>query len=852
MVGKLSSCIPLLLALVLAAPEARAELFKWIDEDGNVHYTDKVPSGEQGARIDTENDAGKTSFEQARATRPVIRPYERTARRLHLLDARYLWKKESEINQSSKIGIYHVGKGCASRGAINAPDVFIHHKSLFPSEANLARRINRVIIGLDYEAEHNEKYRLLSRLKKTGGLSLHAEVTAMDLKTCAPNIHSSERLVPVEEISPNRFSRNRVRLQVSWQLRDNRDQNIIYEAQTAGVYNGWNQQDKPNSAIGKAVEDAVLTLFTDSAFIDKLLVEEDRQVAGDMQVASLQPISASGKTANLYVAIDPGTWASNKSPEADIGNILFGDNCAAGKPLPLGIALNQQKWLNPQAERISGSIIGKARPLGYTVNPATAETLAQLQRSTGYSLNARMYKLTYDTCAPALPASSKYKPIDTGAFRKLSRNRLQVWIEWTLKSDRNRDLLYRSSTMGFGGSLVTDTAGAKALADAIGMATEQLFADPEFTSLLAIGDRQLPADQPFAAAQKPPVQGLLLGPNQQATQLLIVTARDPWSAIANSQIGLYAFGSECTPYQQRQWPESLNQHSRHFPNGAELAATQERVARSLGYPARITDQYSAVNLQRKLGAYSLHAEIVGLRFDSCAPDLAENIVFSDRLIAETHFKRHRAIVTVQWKLMGDHESDLLFQKTTEGIADSWLLNSKGEKVLALAVENATMELFATREFVARLTKSPATEDRGFFSDLFSFLETDADDSPATRQSSADYTMKVALMKSQVAQAYSELTRLRIGVTSYYQMQGEWPGSFGELGYSTSMFNQSKTIDYVHLAADGSMIAELKAAFGTDKVITLNPLLDNDRMSANDWKCSSNLQQYYLPQQCDGT
>ena len=231
MVGKLSSCIPLLLALALAAPEARAELFKWIDEDGNVHYTDKVPSGEQGARIDTENDAGKTSFEQARSTRPVIRPYERTARRLHLLDSRYLWKKESEINQSSKIGIYHVGKGCASRGAINAPDVFIHHKSLFPSEANLARAINRVIIGLDYEAEHNEKYRLLSRLKKTGGLSLHAEVTAMNLKTCAPNIRSSERLVPVEEISPNRFTRNRVRLQVSWQLRDNRDQNIIYEAQ---------------------------------------------------------------------------------------------------------------------------------------------------------------------------------------------------------------------------------------------------------------------------------------------------------------------------------------------------------------------------------------------------------------------------------------------------------------------------------------------------------------------------------------------------------------------------------------------------------------------------------------------
>ena len=37
-----------------------------------------------------------------------------------------------------------------------------------------------------------------------------------------------------------------------------------------------------------------------------------------------------------------------------------------------------------------------------------------------------------------------------------------------------------------------------------------------------------------------------------------------------------------------------------------------------------------------------------------------------------------------------------------------------------------------------------------------------------------------------------------------------------------------------------------------KLLSGIPLLGNDRMSANDWKCSSNLQQYYLPQQCDGT
>jgi hypothetical protein len=392
--------------------------------------------------------------------------------------------------------------------------------------------------------------------------------------------------------------------------------------------------------------------------------------------------------------------------------------------LPIGVALNRQKWLTPNAAVISESIVGKVQPLGYSINPATLEKLTQLDRSTGFSLTAKLYNLSYDTCAPSLPASSKFRPIDPDSLHRLSRHRLQIWIEWTLKSNRNRDLLLRSSTMGFAGNLSTDTKGAEVMVDAIGMATERLFSDPEFVDLLNISDRQLPADQPFAAGQSPEPAGIPLGSEQQATQLLIVGANTPWIGLSQSQIGLYAFGADCTPYQQRQWPQALNQQTRHFPSGVELAATQDRVIKSLGYPARVTDQYSLARQRRKWDAYSLQAEIVGLRFDSCAPELAENIVFSDRKIAAGDYKRHRAAVTINWKLIGPNETGILFQKTTEGVADSWQQNSKGEKVLALAVERATRDLFATPEFVSTLTSEPEPEEKGFFGDLFSFIDSE--------------------------------------------------------------------------------------------------------------------------------
>ena len=49
----------------------------------------------------------------------------------------------------------------------------------------MTKSINKVVLGLDYEAEQTDKYRLLDRLKKTGGLSLHAEIVEMKIKTIA-------------------------------------------------------------------------------------------------------------------------------------------------------------------------------------------------------------------------------------------------------------------------------------------------------------------------------------------------------------------------------------------------------------------------------------------------------------------------------------------------------------------------------------------------------------------------------------------------------------------------------------------------------------------------------------------
>ena len=838
--------------LALASFNAQAQLYKWVDENGKIHYSDKVPGDETDTRVIPQDRNSGSQYPQAStgSAKPVIRPYEKTARKLHLLDTRYLWKSESHVNQTIKIGVYHTGKACTSRGAMRTPDIFVYHKSLFPSEADLTYRINKIINGLDYDSERTEKYRLLARLKKTGGLSLHAEIVALDFNTCAPGIRKGESLKKIESIAAHRFTKNRVKLQVNWQLRTNRDQDVIYATTTAGNYNGWSQSTTSQAAIGNALEAAVLTLFSDQSFISRILVEEDGIGLEDFQHTSLKPINSDQKTRTrkLFVVADARGWIKDKKPQAEIGQLLFGDNCAARKPMPLGVALNQKKWLAADAYRTSDAIIRHIRPLGYSISPASNDALTKLENSGGYSLSARLVKLTYDACAPSLSAATRYKPIDKVSFKRLTRNRIQLWIEWTLKTDRNSKLLYRTSTMGFAGSLLTDTRGEDAMAEAIGMASEQLFADRDFIDSITLKPRDPAPAQRFTAKDNSSVKGIVMAGKQQATKLIIVGAKNPWNRIpADKSVGFYAYGADCTPFEDRTWPQALNDHPRIFPDAGEIINAESKVVKSLGYPAQVADEYSVLSIKRKLGGYSLHGDIVDMRFDSCAPELNEDIVYSKRKISSNQFKRHRVIVRIDWQLIGASADQVLHQGMTEGVADSWLLHAKGNKVFSLAIENATSQLFAQQAFVANLVTDGQPEEPGFFGNLLSFLNSR---DSAEAASGTGLTNRFVL-QAHAAQAFSEISALKVGALQYYAMQGDWPDSLPAMGYSASTFNNSDTIAHVNLQPDGSMVVELKEIFGADKIITLSPETDNGNIGMNRWHCSSNLDTAYMPQSCEG-
>jgi hypothetical protein len=832
--------------LLLSPTFSYAELYKWIDKNGKIHYSDKAPKKEVKKQVVSIKNNGTGQKEQAVNTKVIIRPYEKTARKLHLLDTVYRWKKESEIEKTTRLGVYNTGKGCTSRGAIKTPDVFINHKDLLPEESTLAYRLSKVINGLDYDSSRTKKYELIKQLKKSGGLSLHSEIIELNINTCAPNIRKSQRLTPVSKLPIGYFSKNRVSLKVLWKLKKNRDQDLVFELTTKGYYNGWHKSSSPYDAIGSAMENAVLALFSDKSFVSKVLVEEDN-VEMDIESPQMEAIPAAigVKFRNLFLELNDTNWKSRANNKNAKGNLMFGEKCAAKNSLNLTDVMNKQKGLLRSRQQIHTAIINKIRPLGYTITPATDDMITSLNASNGYVLKAELVDVTYDTCAPSLSASSKYKNIDSISNRNFSRNRIQVSIKWVLKSNLNRTNLFLTKTRGIAGSLITDTDASKVMPEAIAIAAEQLFADPRFINLLEIkASKPVAIVQPFDKKDIKQPSPIIRPSDQQAHNLFLVSDDKPWKLIrVGSSIGVIAYGNECIPYLKKSWPDSLNKYASMFPDNGEISSTQGKVLKSLDYKYQISDQYNVINMKRKLGGYSLHSEIKNLRYDSCAPAANDEQVMKNKQLSTRSLKRHRVSLEISWKLIAEDNKNIIYQTSTKGMSDSWLLNAPGKKIVRLAIENATKQLFSQQAFINKIIEQP--EEKGILDKLFSFGSSD-DEAESEVPVQNRY-----VQQAYAAQVFSELSGIKIQMQEFYLMEGRWPETLEDLGVSETMFQQSKGIEYVHIEGDGSIVAELKSLFGKDKVLKLTPLGDSvGGAFPTGWQCSSNLQKTSLPTTCE--
>ena len=102
---------------------------------------------------------------------------------------------------------------------------------------------------------------------------------------------------------------------------------------------------------------------------------------------------------------------------------------------------------------------------------------------------------------------------------------------------------------------------------------------------------------------------------------------------------------------------------------------------------------------------------------------------------------------------------------------------------------------------------------------------------------ADYSgyMRAA----QLAQVIALLQPLKITMSQYYSMNGEWPSSLEQINLEPEQMTDGQYLDKVRLGDNGRIIAYLSDIFGRDRILSLLPKSVMGGMHTR-WDCVTNL------------
>jgi len=260
-----------LLVLVTFSSTVGAELYKWVDEQGKTHYSDRTPKINEHTVITPDTTSSQRAFDRSTEKTALILPYGKSSRKILLSQGFYQWNHSDHSKQ--KLGVYYLGRFCTSRGAIFADDLHTDHPRFLPGQHGIPKTIKGVLLNLGYDAHISELFDLQHRIQTLNGLYLKAELIELDLHTCAP-VHSLIRTISPKKLAWNNFTKNRVSLSVRWQLFENMQQPALFETITHGYYDNWGNDRKAFSTINQALEIAVNNLFANQRLIDLITTEQ--------------------------------------------------------------------------------------------------------------------------------------------------------------------------------------------------------------------------------------------------------------------------------------------------------------------------------------------------------------------------------------------------------------------------------------------------------------------------------------------------------------------------------------------------------------------------------------------------
>lgn len=259
----------LIAALLVSAPgKAAAELYKWVDRDGGVHFSDSPPRGQDAVNLRPDDDADRAASGSLRTEVAGI-PYEgNEPSRLAYLQQVMVQFPDVPPGRSKVVGELQRGAHCS-----HERDVKLKSGYEFKRQDSLRWHFHERLQELGYRSPQQIKTRFDLEGESAPELGIIAIVTELEVSEC--------HLAGSRRGSDGRV-KNASNMTVEWQVRDNLRRRVVYETTTHGSFRDGHFQEKQDDTPGsleRAFLEAGAKLLADPSFVALLAPTSGRATA---------------------------------------------------------------------------------------------------------------------------------------------------------------------------------------------------------------------------------------------------------------------------------------------------------------------------------------------------------------------------------------------------------------------------------------------------------------------------------------------------------------------------------------------------------------------------------------------
>jgi len=284
--------------LLVAAAAAGAEMYKWVDESGQIHFSDSPPRNAEAVDLSPEADALGVRPPASRSDSGRAIAYRGDEpSRLAFLKEVMVHFENVPPGREKEIGEMRSGTSC------NRPrPIKIQSGYKLKREASLRWHFHDLLRELGYRSPGEIKTSFDAEEESGSDLSIIAIITELEVSECiASEGMASSRMGSLHRAREVRTRvKNASLMTVEWQVRDNLQRQVVYETTTTGSFRDRHFIERTDDLPGtmeRAFREAARGLLSERAFAALLEPGDGASLAG------AQATPANGK---VSLAIEEG------------------------------------------------------------------------------------------------------------------------------------------------------------------------------------------------------------------------------------------------------------------------------------------------------------------------------------------------------------------------------------------------------------------------------------------------------------------------------------------------------------------------------------------------------------------